>query len=184
MINCIMFDLDGTLFYTKKANALAYIKALKEEGFDVSEEDYNGVFGLRSDEFLPKIAKGITRQQIKRVRERKVYFYGTNLDMIKPNKTLLDFLKSLSKQYQTALVTTASKKSVDMILEHFNLTDEFDVIIYGEDAKISKPDPESYLLAMKKCNIKPQDCLVFEDSEVGVKAALASGANVIRVPNS
>ena len=77
--------------------------------------------------------------------------------------------------YQLAL----SNLHVDMAQANHNIY--LDLIISNEDVKAPKPDPEMYLLAMKKFNLNPNECLIIEDNEHGVQAALASGAHLLKV---
>ena len=74
------------------------------------------------------------------------------------------------------MVTTASKKNVEEILKTFGRFELFDKIFTQEDFKKMKPDPECYLKAMEYFGIKPENTIIFEDSESGLKAAELSGA--------
>ena len=71
--------------------------------------------------------------------------------------------------------------TIEMMMDYAKLTDYFDFMLSNQDVKNAKPDPEIYLTAMSKMNIKPEDCLIVEDNENGIKAAVASGANVLVV---
>jgi len=70
---------------------------------------------------------------------------------------------------------------VDEILRRFHLRDFFEVIVDGDDVKFGKPDPEAYLITAKKLGVAPAECVVFEDSHVGVLAAKAAGMMCIAV---
>ena len=67
------------------------------------------------------------------------------------------------------------------MLNHFCIAQYFDVIITGEDVKFGKPNPEVYLKALEKLNIKNDQAIVFEDSEVGCLAAYDAGINYIKI---
>ena len=73
------------------------------------------------------------------------------------------------------------RRSVELMTERANLSRYFDVVLSNEDVTNSKPDPEIYISAMLKLNAKPERTLIVEDNENGIKAALASGAHVMRV---
>lgn len=83
--------------------------------------------------------------------------------------------------YNIALVTTASKKNSEEILNFFNKKNLFELIISAEDVKNKKPDPEGFVKAMNYFNIDPKDTIIFEDSNVGIEAAIKSGANIFKV---
>jgi len=80
-----------------------------------------------------------------------------------------------------AVTTSAMGDVVDEILRRFHLRDFFEVIVDGDDVKFGKPDPEAYLITAKKLGVAPAECVVFEDSHVGVLAAKAAGMMCIAV---
>jgi beta-phosphoglucomutase-like phosphatase (HAD superfamily) len=69
-------------------------------------------------------------------------------------------------------------------LSSMKIIELFDVLLSGEDFERPKPDPDIYLHAMKKLNIKPEQCVIYEDSNLGIRAGLASGAiTIARIDN-
>ena len=80
-----------------------------------------------------------------------------------------------------ALATTASRKNVLDILAFFDLESKFDLMITQEDTSKLKPDPECYIRAMEKAGVSASKTIIFEDSEVGIKAARESGGYVVKV---
>ena len=94
---------------------------------------------------------------------------------------LLALLAGCRDRVRTALVTTASRANVDAILDAHGLRPDFDVVVTGDDVSRHKPDPEAYLLAAARLAVAPAQCLVFEDSDIGLKSARAAGMAVVRV---
>ena len=84
-------------------------------------------------------------------------------------------------RYKIALVTTASRKNTYQLLEYTEKTALFDLILTAEDVKKHKPDPEGFLKAINFFGAKEEDCIIFEDSDVGVEAALKTKASVVRI---
>lgn len=82
-----------------------------------------------------------------------------------------------------AIATSAVGSSIEILLRRFGLRDCFDLIVDGSEVTHGKPDPESYLLAARKLGVDPGECVVFEDSHVGVIAAKRAGAYCIAVRN-
>lgn len=78
-------------------------------------------------------------------------------------------------------MTTASGASVRAILERHRLSPLFDAVVTGDEVQRHKPDPEAYLLAAASLSLAPAECLAFEDSAVGIAAAVAAGIPVVRV---
>ena len=182
MIKAFLFDLDGTLFDSSSANVEAYSRAFEESGINFDKSKYIDSFGLRFNEMVDVIAPNTDEETRDKIKNLKVKYYKQALGKVKPNQALLSLISTFQGQFKTALSTTARKSNVVNLLNYFDIsTSMFDVIITGEDVVHGKPDPECYLLAMKQLKVKPSDCVIFEDSDVGVAAATATGAHVIRV---
>lgn len=175
-----MFDLDGTLYDTRKTNYCAYKDALKQYHLDL-DYDYFSKYcnGRHYTEFLPKIMGSC--ENIDKVHNIKKAKYAEYLKESIENKYLFDIIKGLKKEYYIALVTTASRKNCEEILKYHNRLKEFDFIISQEDVEKKKPDPEGFLKAMEHFGIQGDSSIIFEDSDVGVEAAVSSGAAVFIV---
>lgn len=175
-----LFDLDGTLFNTENVNYEAYNEALKEVGKDIDYEYYcKYCNGRKYTEFLPKIIDDETI--VKNVHKRKKELYSKYLDKAIINKELFSIIRLIQKEYYCVVVTTASRKNTEEILNYFKVQDLFDRIITQEDIICPKPDPEGFLKAMNLYNIDSQDTIIFEDSDVGVIAAKKTGATVFKI---
>ncbi len=181
MMKLAMIDLDGTLFDTNEVNYYAYKEALQEKGFDLDylfyKEECNG---RHYKVFLPDLVNN-DEEIIEYVHNRKKNLYKKYLDKAIPNSHLFNILESLKDTYKIALVTTASKKNTYDILDYFQKTELFDLILTHDDIKNSKPNPEGFLKALHYFQVKPSDALVFEDSKVGIEAALKIGCSVFKI---
>ena len=94
---------------------------------------------------------------------------------------LFEIIMALRKSYYIAIVTTASRKNTMDILSYFQVETFFDLIITHEDVKNVKPNPEGFLIAMQHFQISPENTFIFEDSDIGLEAALASKASTFKV---
>lgn len=83
--------------------------------------------------------------------------------------------------YSLAVCSNSVRNSVQTMLSKANLLNYFDFFISNEDVVNGKPDPEMYNLAIKKLKLNPEECLILEDNENGIRAALASGAHLMRI---
>ncbi len=174
----LICDLDGTLFDTRKVNYQAYVAALKAAGLPV-HTDYRAYlkncWGPTYRTFLPIM--GVPSERLEEVHDLKKEFYGENLRYAVENKRLFDIIEALKPTYHTAVVTSGSRNSKD-ILRYFNRLDLFEVIFTIDDVKHGKPDPEGFFKAMEYFKIAPENTLIFEDSAVGIKAARLTGAGI------
>lgn len=168
----VMTDMDGTLFDTAQVNYLAYANALSTENIWIDEEYFRvNCFGLNYKEFLIPLL-GNNNQKIELIHKIKTSNYKQYLNATKRNEALYELLKYLKvKGNIIALVTTASKKNVDQILDYYKMIDFFDEIVYQESVKNVKPNSECYEIVKKKYGFSNDRCIIFEDSEIGLLSA-------------
>ena len=179
-----VFDLDGTLFDTKDVNFSAYSKALEELGYKERIDykyycDYCN--GTSYKDFIPKILDAVSKESLEAIHKRKMELYPTFLGKARMNEGLFSLIRTIKGEYTVALATTASRQNVFDILDRFSVRDCFDFFITKEDVTRVKPDPECFIKAMEKAGIAKEDTIIFEDSETGLLAAKASGADYLRV---
>ncbi len=184
MKKLMLFDLDGTLFNTNEVNYYAYKQALNDEGADVEHDRFIKEYNGRSYKyFLPLILKQNDDKIIDRIHNNKKNYYKNYLGKAKENISLFSIIEHCKKDYHIAIVTTASKENTLDLLKYFNRTELFDCIISAEDYKNPKPDPEAFLLAIDKFKMDTKNVIIFEDSSVGIEAALKTGASVYKIEN-
>ena len=179
-----IFDLDGTLFDTKDVNYNAYQNAIKMLGID-AEIDYNNFCNLYNGknyrEFLPKIIPDITEEQMKNIHNFKKNIYTQYLDKARKNELLFLMIQEIKEKFYISIVTNASKKNVEDILEKFFVKKLFDLLITHEDVESPKPSAEGFLKAMRYFNISKENTIIFEDSEIGIQAADKAEVDYVRV---
>ncbi|MBO6253740.1 MAG: HAD family phosphatase [Bacteroidaceae bacterium] len=181
MINAIITDFDGTLVDTFEANLRAYQKAFAEVGLNLTSEKYRQCFGYRFERFMSTMAiyDEKTRNYI---REAKKEYYPRFFEFLKPNTTLIELIYSFHAMGgKTAIASTARKVNLMNVVNYLGIGDSFDLIFAGIDVKHGKPSPEIYLKAMDALGVYANETVIFEDSEVGIEAAKASGARYMIV---
>lgn len=181
-IKLLLLDFDGTLANTGRANAVSYIEALREEGIELTTEVYRRkYFGLRCPEFLRDL--GITDpDRIARIRRRKVEIYPTHFDLVSLNEPLWNFVQDFRRNGGPAwIVSTGHLSNICNAMKHLGIENGFDGILSSDDVERSKPAPDCFMKAMRIVGVEPSETLIFEDSEIGLQAAEASGASFIKV---
>ncbi|MFR9585082.1 MAG: HAD family phosphatase [Rikenellaceae bacterium] len=181
-IKLLLIDFDGTLVDTRQANYRAYRDVMKEVNFELDEELYlNNYFGMRCGEFMRQL--GFTDSyEIDRMRRRKIEIYPNHFDTVKLNEPLWDFAQSFRAQGgKVWIVSTGQTVNIQTVMDHLSLNDKVDGLITGADVKNSKPSAECYLKVMNREGVAPSQSLIFEDSSVGIQAAIESGAHYIKV---
>lgn len=176
-IKLVIADLDGTLVDTKNVNYHAYKDAINPYGYDIDYTYYcDFCNGRHYMDFLPQITTN-DETILKEMHSAKKRVYSKYLDKAILNQRLVDIIISLkSSGYKAALVTTASRQNCEELLQHFSIADLFDLVLTHEDIKRTKPDPEGFLKAMDFFESKPEETIIFEDSDVGLEASERSGA--------
>lgn len=179
-----IFDLDGTLFDTKDVNYNAYQNAIRMAKIDVKidYDDFCKLYnGKNYREFLPKVIPNISEEQLKKIHNFKKNIYQEYLDKAKKNELLFLMIEEIKEKFYISIVTNASKKNVEDILEKFSVKNLFDLLITQEDVENSKPSAEGFLKAMNYFNISKENTIIFEDSEIGIQAADKVEANYVKV---
>lgn len=173
----VIFDLDGVIVDTARFHYLAWRQLANGLGFDISEAQNEQLKGVSRVKSLEKILGwgGVTlsedkfMEQMAMKNDNYLSYISTmtSKDILPGVERAIDFF--IAEEVPVAL--GSASKNAKSILEKTNLYRKFDAVIDGNDVKKAKPDPEVFLIAASKLNIPPQDCIVFEDSLAGVKAA-------------
>lgn len=177
-----IFDLDGTLFDTQEVNYLSYKQALEKQGFNLDYEFYTKECnGKYYKEYLPLIIPNPSKELMETIHDLKTGLYKSNLYASKVNEHLFSIIESIKNEYYVALVTTASRKNCMDILNHFDKTKDFELIITHNEVEKVKPDPEGFFKAIEYFKVKSKDTIIFEDSPAGIEAAIRTGATVFTI---
>ncbi len=186
-IKAVIFDLDGVIVSTDEFHYEAWKKISDEEGIPFNHTINNRLRGVSRMESLNIILERAEREyspeEKQELAERKNEYYKKSLVNLTPHDLLpgaKDTIDEL-KRRNVKIAIGSSSKNTPTILKQIGLADAFDAIADGNDITHSKPDPEVFLLAASRLDIKPEECLVVEDAEAGVQAAIAGGMNVAAV---
>ncbi len=182
-----IFDLDGVIVDTAKYHYLAWKKLANKLGFEFTKEQnelFKGVSRKRCLEILLDIGNvEATQEQFDRWMVEKNEDYLSYIEHMDASEILPDVLKVLDflKDKKVPLALGSASKNAKPILEKVKLLPYFDAIVDGTDVAKAKPDPEVFLIAAKKMDAKPKNCIVFEDAVAGIEAANNAGMTSIGV---
>ena len=206
MIRAIIFDLDGVLVQTEKMKAYSYalavarirnlsepdiqaVEAFKEiigSARDVASRHVMERLGLEK-ELRPMMAEyGVSQPwQVLTVIRMGIYRkMAADPEVLWKNRWphSLELLRLAKENFcGTALVTMSRRQEVMHVLRSLGIERQLDVVLTAEDITKGKPDPEIYQVAAKRLGLPPEECLVLEDSVNGIKAAQATGMNVVAI---
>jgi HAD superfamily hydrolase (TIGR01509 family) len=185
VVKLIVFDLDGVLVEAKNIHFDALNKALGDYAISWNEHlsTYDGLKTFQKLDMLTK-EKGLPVENHKRIWELKQYFTLQMLKELKPNRSLIKLIQSLSSDgYKLAVCSNSIRKTVVTVLAKLGIIEYFDLLISNEDVTNSKPHPEMYWTAMSKMKVLPEETLIVEDSPYGLLAAARSKSYILRVKN-
>jgi len=173
----IIFDLDGVIVDTAKYHYLAWRDLARELGFEFTIEQnemFKGVSRKKCLEILLDIG-GIkaTQGQFDTWMVEKNEDYLKYIAKMDASEILPDVRKVLTflKERNIPIALGSASKNAKPILEKVGLLSYFDTIVDGNNVTKAKPDPEVFLLAAEQLNVKPENCIVFEDAVAGIEAA-------------
>jgi len=186
MIKAVMFDLDGVLVEAKDWHYECLNEALRLFGCDISYKDHLTKFdGIPTKEKLKILNKEnnfpLELQSIV-YKLKQVYtqeYFSSRCFPDFSQQYLMQRLKS--KNIKIAVASNSIRATVSKAMENLDLLNFIEFSLSNEDVTKGKPDPEIYTKAIKMLQLKPSECLIVEDNFNGIKAALASGANLLEV---
>jgi beta-phosphoglucomutase family hydrolase len=183
----ILWDMDGVISDSYSFHFAAWQETFARRSIKFTKEDFTKLFGTRNDFIIGTImGREFPERDVKiMVQEKEETFRQKATGNIKPFPGLVRLLNALKKgNFKLGLVSSAPKENIDLVLSELNLSGIFDCVVSGQEVSKSKPSPQIYLLAAKKLKVTPDDCVVIEDSPLGVKAAKTAGMRCLAITNT
>jgi HAD superfamily hydrolase (TIGR01509 family) len=181
--NAYLFDCDGTIADSMPLHYVAWKNALGEWGCEFPEELFYAWGGRPTLEIVSTLNQmhGLNLP-VEAVALRKEDLYYSLLPELKPIPEVLEHIEAQHGRIPFAVVSGSARDSVTASLVTLRLLDRFETLVCAGEYKNSKPDPEAFLLAASKLGVSPKSCLVFEDTDMGIQAAIAAGMASVKVP--
>ena len=178
-----LFDCDGTIADSMPLHYVAWKQALGKWNCEFDEQTFYAWGGMPTAEIVATLNKmqGLT-MAVEAVCLEKENLYYEMLPQLKAIAEVVEHIEAQHRRIPFAVVSGGTLEAVTASLTAVNLIDKFDVFVCAGDYKKGKPDPEPFLLAAEKLGVNPKDCLVFEDTEMGIQAATAAGMSSVRIP--
>ena len=179
----ILWDNDGVLVDTERFYFRACQSVLSSIGLSLTAEQFKEV-SLRRGESVFTLAaqQGVDKNQIARLRAERDRLYA---ELLRAEHCAVDgaeeVLRSLHGRFRMGVVTGSRREHFEIAHAKCRMTEYFDFVIAHGDYARSKPYPDAYLAALERHNIEPADCMVVEDSERGLAAAVAAGLQCLIV---
>lgn len=182
-LKAVLFDIDGVLIDSVKANAVFFERLFKQIGdIRYSKRAYTKVNYMTMYDIIKHFSKDKSDAEV-----RKIWLYAKKLrypfGLIKIPKDAVHIVGLLSKDYKLAVVTGRIRTSADRVLKLYGYNKYIKKKVSYEDYKRAKPHPESLLIALRKLKIKPSEAVYMGDMETDVVCAKAAGVKSILYKN-
>jgi HAD superfamily hydrolase (TIGR01509 family) len=180
--NAYLFDCDGTIADSMPLHYMAWSKALAEWNCEFTQELFYAWGGMPVADIISalNIKQGLN-MPVEDVARRKEQLYYEFLPQLRAVPEVLEHIEARHGQIPFAVVSGSTRDSVTASLKALQLLDRFDTMVCAGDYAKSKPDPEPFLVAAERLGVAPPDCLVFEDTDMGIQAATAAGMASVKI---
>lgn len=183
MIEAVFFDMDNTLVETEWAAALATKHAVEAYGRPYDDGDMEGVVGKpwniifreSIEKYRLPVDEETFKEEVLAEKDRLLK------DKIKGLPGATDAVRRAARRWPVAVVSGSFNHEVEETLASLGILEHIRFFLCNEDISPGKPDPAPYLEAARRLDVSPPNCVVFEDSNVGVRSAVAAGMYCILV---
>jgi HAD superfamily hydrolase (TIGR01509 family) len=185
LIEAVVFDLDGVLVDSEQPWDDARRQLAEERGGRWSERAQKDMMGMSSPEWsrymhdvvgLPDAPDEISAEVVRRLES----LYRERLPIV---PGAVEAVERIAAQWPLAVASSSNRPLIDLFLELSNLAKFFRVTVSSEEVARGKPAPDVYLEAARRLGYEPGECAAVEDSENGIRSAVAAGMRVIAIPN-
>jgi HAD superfamily hydrolase (TIGR01509 family) len=187
MFKAAIFDMDGLLIDSERAVSAAWMAGAKALGFKLEMADFMKVIGVAAQQSRPMLIEMMGSEEAMRATAAKAHSLLPQAGgaPVFPLKTgALPLLEALhAAGIPCAVASSSNVEEIRHRLGHVDVLKYFRCIAGGNEVTHGKPDPALYLLAAARLGVAPEDCIAFEDSENGARAAQAAGVRVVIVPD-
>ena len=186
-LKAVLFDMDGVLFDSMPNHVKAWLEVMKGYNFDMSEEEVymnEGRTGKGTINLISQRERGkdATDEEVQRIYDQKSEAFNKLPKAERMEGAYGLILRIKSEGVVPMVVTGSGQKSLlGKLDKHFPNTFKSDLMVTAFDVKHGKPNPEPYLMALKKGGYKPEEAIVIENAPLGVESAVAAGIFTIAV---
>ena len=179
-----LFDCDGTIADSMPLHYIAWNRALSEWGGVFGEDLFYAWGGMPMAEIIATLneQQGLA-MPIAAVIKRTEEIYFEILPDLTAVPEVLEHVEASYGKIPFAVVSGGTREAVTASLTTLKILDKFETLVCAGDYQRGKPDPEPFLIAAKRLGVAPEDCLVFEDADLGIQAAVAAGMATVKIPH-
>ncbi len=180
----VIFDMDGVIVDSNPVHKKSIRVFCERYDTEVSDRFLvDRVFGRKNSDWLPEVFESIKSEDIERLSEEKEELFREMFDPIKYQVPgVKEFIRELGRaSVPMAVATSAPASNSSYILGELNIQNYFRAVMHTSDVQRGKPAPDIYEKAASKLKLSPAQCVVFEDSPTGARAAKSAGCITVGV---
>ena len=179
----LIFDCDGTLVDSMPSHFHAWSTVLPRYGLELTEARFYEWAGTPIDTIIQRLAseKGLTVDAGSIGAERDAYFHSLPASKLRPVEAVVDIARRFHGQLPMAVATGSTAASASATLSAIGVLEWFDVVLSSHDVGRPKPEPDVFLAAAERIAVPPNECVVFEDGDVGLQAARTAGMHAVDI---
>jgi beta-phosphoglucomutase family hydrolase len=178
----VIFDCDGTLVDSMPVHYLAWHRTMTEVGLRFEENRFYALGGMPTDRIIALLS---SEQRVpvdpKRTAHRKEQAFLELIHLLERIEPVIDVVHRLRGRKPISVASGGFREIVMRQLAQVQISDWFDVIVAAEDTVRHKPEPDVFLETATRMGVPAEQCLVFEDSDLGIEAARRAGMDWIDV---
>lgn len=177
-----IFDCDGTLADTMSLHYRAWVEALEARGAEFAEQLFYDLAGVPTTDIIRILNDRFGYSlDVEETADAKEALYEAILPQAEPIEPVVALVREYHLRYPMAVASGGIRRLVDQTVHSIGLTDYFQAVCTAEDVLRGKPNPDLFLLAAERIGTAPEDCVVFEDSDLGLEAARRAGMQSVDV---
>jgi HAD superfamily hydrolase (TIGR01509 family) len=177
-----LFDCDGTIADSMPLHYVAWKRVLGEWNCEFDEQLFYAWGGMPVAEIIANLnVRDGLAMPVDEVKHRKEALYFELLPQLQAVPEVLEHIEFSHGHIPFAVVSGSTRESVTKSLEVLGILDKFETLVCAGEYTRSKPDPEPFLIAAERLGVEPKDCLVFEDTDMGIQAATAAGMASVKI---
>ena len=179
--------MDGVIADTAPYHFQAWQEVFQKRGINFTTEDFKHNFGQRNDSIIRyALGENVSPDEVDVIASEKEENYRQRVAQnIKPLSGAIELIASLKEHgVKMAIASSAPMENIQLVTRGLAVNNYFQVIVWGREVTEGKPSPQAFLLAAKRLEVEPKNCVVIEDAVVGVTAAKRAGMKCLAVTNT
>lgn len=179
----LLYDVDGTLADNMEAHKASYVAVAAEYGIELDVNIIDELAGWPTVDVAQEISKryGVEIDVTSFSSRKSAIFIERYIQKTQRVDYVVEHLLANVGKKRIGLVSGGSRSTLNITLDVIDIVGKFETLVCAGDTPEGKPSPQPFLLAAEHLGVDPAECLVFEDGDPGVQAAIAAGMAWVRI---